>query len=115
VNTVISWVLAYPLYAFGMLVGLALGIFYGFDGWRGNTAEIEQLQDSPRVKNLIWILGAGVTAFFRRHKGAGSAGKSRFAPCSVFLSMYRGRHCSRCRMGRRDRNWAGFREFPGTR
>jgi hypothetical protein len=47
-----------------MLVGLALGIFYGFDGWRGNTAEIEQLQDSPRVKNLIWILGAGVTAFF---------------------------------------------------
>jgi hypothetical protein len=51
----VKWASANPLYGFGMLVGLALGVFYGFDGWRGSTEEIE-LKDSARVKNLVWVL-----------------------------------------------------------
>lgn len=61
--TLIHWYVANPVYAFGGLVGLALGIFYGFDGWRGDTADLE-FQNSPRVKNLLWILGGGFVAFF---------------------------------------------------
>jgi hypothetical protein len=44
-----------------MLVGFSLGIFYGFDGWRGSTDEIE-FKESPRVKNLIWILTAALAS-----------------------------------------------------
>ncbi len=58
-----SWLVANPIYGFAGLVGLCIGIFYGFDGWRGDTADIA-FKDSPRIKNLIWVLGPGVTAFF---------------------------------------------------
>jgi len=51
----VKWAGANPLYGFGMLVGFALGVFYGFDGWRGSTEEIE-LKDSARAKNLVWVL-----------------------------------------------------------
>jgi hypothetical protein len=37
-----------------LLVGCAMGVFYGFDGWRGSLEELE-LKDSPRVKNFIWV------------------------------------------------------------
>jgi phosphoserine phosphatase len=57
-----SWLLTNPVYGFSGLVGLSIGIFYGFDGWRGDTADIA-IQESPRIKNLIWVLGPGVTAF----------------------------------------------------
>jgi len=62
-STVLNWAAANPLYAFGGLVGLAVGVFYGFDGWSGNTANVE-FKDSPRLKNLLWVLGPGVAAFF---------------------------------------------------
>jgi hypothetical protein len=56
----VKWVVSNPLYGFAMLVGMALGIFYGFDGWRGSADEVD-LKDSPRVRNLIWILTAALT------------------------------------------------------
>ena len=57
----VRWAFANPLYGFGMLVGLALGVFYGFDGWRGSTEEIE-FKDSARAKNLVWVLTGAFTA-----------------------------------------------------
>jgi hypothetical protein len=62
-TTVVAWAWANPIYALVGIVGLAVGIFYGFDGWRGNTAEVD-IQESPRLKNLIYVLGAGFAAFF---------------------------------------------------
>src|SRR4051794_24120999 len=50
------------LYTFAALIGTAIGVFYGFDGWRGDTTAIS-FQDSPRVKNLLWVLGPSATAF----------------------------------------------------
>jgi hypothetical protein len=55
-----KWALDNPLYGLGILLGLALGIFYGFDGWRGSTEELE-LSQSPRVKNLLWVLTGALT------------------------------------------------------
>lgn len=43
-----------------LLIGGALGVFYGFDGWRGSTENIP-LKNSPRVKNFLWAIGG---AFF---------------------------------------------------
>jgi len=59
-NAFIQWATANPSYGLGILLGLALGIFYGFDGWRGSTEEIE-LKDSPRAKNFLWILTGALT------------------------------------------------------
>lgn len=59
----IAWAWANPMYAFAGLVGLVVGIFYGFDGWRGDTAAID-FKDSPRWKNLAFVLGGGFAAFF---------------------------------------------------
>ena len=42
-----------------LVLGCAIGVFYGFDGWRGSLENVE-LKDSPRVKNFIWAV---VTAF----------------------------------------------------
>jgi 2-hydroxy-3-keto-5-methylthiopentenyl-1-phosphate phosphatase len=61
-SSFVSWLIANPIYGFAGLVGLSIGIFYGFDGWRGDTKDIA-LKDSPRIKNMIWVLGPGVTAF----------------------------------------------------
>ncbi len=61
-SPLLAWGQGNPLYALGIIVGFALGIFYGFDGWRGSTADLD-FKDSPRVKNLIWVLGGAVVAF----------------------------------------------------
>lgn len=53
--------LNHPVYIFGAVIGIIIGIYYGFDGWRGDTAELP-FQETPRVKNLIFILGGGFTA-----------------------------------------------------
>ncbi|HEV3383212.1 MAG TPA: hypothetical protein VG097_00275, partial [Gemmata sp.] len=58
-----TWSDTNPVYAFGALVGLAIGAFYGFDGWRGSTADME-FKDTPRMKNLLWVLGGAVAALF---------------------------------------------------
>ena len=62
-NDISIWVSAHSLYAVAILLGLAIGVFYGFDGWRGDTDALP-FQDSPRVKNLLWLFGPGVAAFF---------------------------------------------------
>jgi hypothetical protein len=52
----------HPALAAAAIIGLCFGIFYGFDGWRGDTADIA-LEQSPRVKNMIWVLGGGFASF----------------------------------------------------
>lgn len=61
--TVLEFVQANAVYILVGALGLAMGIFYGFDGWRGDTADIA-IKDSPRLKNLIYVLGGGFAAFF---------------------------------------------------
>jgi hypothetical protein len=60
-SEIVKWAAGNPLYGIVSLVGLAFGIFYGFDGWRGSADDIE-IKDSPRVKNLIWILTVALAA-----------------------------------------------------
>lgn len=89
---VIPWASANPLYGFAVLVGLAIGVFYGFDGWRGNTAGGD-LKDSPRIKNLLWVLGPGVVSFFGDVKALDPDAKkpllllSYFAPCLAAICL----------------------------
>src|SRR5262245_49697768 len=61
--TMTAWAWDNPVYALVGLLGLAMGIFYGFDGWRGDTANLA-FKDSPRFTNLLYVLGAGGAAFF---------------------------------------------------
>ena len=63
ISEALGWAWQNPLYGFGTLVGLVLGIFYGFDGWSGNTSEVA-FQDSPRTKNFLWVLTGAAAAFF---------------------------------------------------
>ena len=83
---------ANPVYAFATLVGVAVGIFYGFDGWSGDTENVA-FQDSKRVKNLLWVLGPGVLAFFGDSKALNpQTDRSElmlayFAPCLVAGSL----------------------------
>ena len=58
-----AWSTANPAYALGTLVGFAVGVFYGLDGWRGSVEDLD-LKDSPRMKNLVWVLGGAVVSFF---------------------------------------------------
>jgi|GEM_PF-3375892 len=44
------------------LLGALMGIFYGFDGWRGTVKDID-FKQSPRVRNFIWVVGAGFLTF----------------------------------------------------
>jgi hypothetical protein len=44
------------------LIGLALGVLYGLDGWRGTAAELSFFRE-PRVKNLMWVLGGAFAGF----------------------------------------------------
>lgn len=74
VQAIFDWAVANPMYAFGGLVGLALGIFYGIDGWRGSTDELD-LKDSPRVKNLLWVLGGAFSAIIGDVKAVDSTAK----------------------------------------
>lgn len=38
-----------------LFIGCAMGVFYGLDGWRGSLEAVD-LQNSPRVKNFIWVV-----------------------------------------------------------
>ena len=86
----IAW--ANGLYTFASLIGGAIGIFYGLDGWRADTADVP-LQDSPRVKNLIWVLGPGVVAFLGDTKALDPNAKkvqvllAYFAPCLIMALL----------------------------
>lgn len=44
-----------------------MGVFYGFDGWRGSLKELE-LKDSPRVKNFIWVATVAFGTFIADFK-----------------------------------------------
>src|ERR1700691_235628 len=79
---IIDWSGANPMYAIGALAGLGLGIFYGFDGWRGSTEDLE-LKDSPRVKNLLWILGGAFSAIIGDVKAIDATAKK-----PVLLLLY---------------------------
>lgn len=59
-DAIISWAMKNPIYGFGTLIGFVLGIFYGFDGWRGSSEGLD-LKDSPRAKNFIWLLTGALT------------------------------------------------------
>ena len=52
----------HPAYGLSAAGGLMLGGFYGLDGWRGSLKEVD-LKNSPRVKNFLWLMGGGATAF----------------------------------------------------
>ncbi len=45
-----------------LVIGLAVGIFYGFDGWRGSLEKVE-LKDSPRFRNFRYAAAVAVTTF----------------------------------------------------
>lgn len=49
------------------LCGSSMGVFYGFEGWRGSVKNIS-IKDSPRFKNMVWVLGAGAAAFITDFK-----------------------------------------------
>jgi hypothetical protein len=45
-----------------LLLGGVMGIFYGFDGWRGTEKDVE-FRKSRRVRNFLWVVGAGFLTF----------------------------------------------------
>jgi hypothetical protein len=45
-----------------LLAGIAMGLFYGFDGWKGSTKNLP-LKNSPRVKSFLWAIGAAFFVF----------------------------------------------------
>ena len=51
------------------VVGAILGVFYGFDGWRGSVKDVE-FKNSPRVKNFLWVIGVGFATFIADIKRA---------------------------------------------
>jgi hypothetical protein len=65
-----------------VLGGCAMGIFYGFDGWRGSIKDLG-LRNSPRVKNLLWVLGAGAGIFIADFKAV-----DKSADRGVLLLIY---------------------------
>jgi hypothetical protein len=83
----ITWLCGTPLNGFAGLVGVTIGIFYGFDGWRGNTSELD-FQDSPRVKNLLYVLGAGFTAFIGDVKALDPEAKKDLVLLAYFLPCF---------------------------
>jgi hypothetical protein len=56
----IAWAFSNPVYAGALLLGVLLGAFYGFDGWRGSPQDTE-LSESPKVKGMIWVLTVALT------------------------------------------------------
>ncbi len=58
--TLSDWAFANPVYAAAFLLGIILGTFYGFDGWRGSPQETD-ISESPRVRGLIWVLTVALT------------------------------------------------------
>lgn len=47
------------------LIGLALGVLYGIDGWRGGSQDDQDRTffRQPRVLNLTWVLGTAFAGF----------------------------------------------------
>src|SRR5258708_7021299 len=45
------------------LIGLALGVLFGLDGWRGTTGQDGSFLKQPRVRTLTWVLGSGFLGF----------------------------------------------------
>jgi hypothetical protein len=84
IAALITWAAANPLYAFVGLVGFVVGIFYGFDGWRADTKEVD-FKDSPRLKNLVWVLGGGFAAFFGDLKALDPTANKLLALFAYFL------------------------------
>ena len=79
------------------LIGLALGVLYGLDGWRGASQYEFNVCRQPRVLNLTWVLG---TAF------AGFLGSLVFEPVSrarlallLFFAIHHRRDRDSCRLG----------------
>jgi hypothetical protein len=62
IGTLLDSISQHPIYGFAAAGGLLLGGFYGLDGWRGSLKEVD-LRNSPRVKNFLWLIGAGAAAF----------------------------------------------------
>lgn len=87
IETIATSAWANPAYALGALVGLGLGVFYGFDGWRGDTADVE-FKDSPRVKNMLWVLGGGFTAFIGDVKALDPTANKALLLLSYFASWF---------------------------
>src|ERR1700731_254446 len=50
-------------YVIGIVVGLAMGVFYALDGWNGSK-KIIQFKDSARARNLLWVAGGAFMAIF---------------------------------------------------
>jgi hypothetical protein len=46
-----------------VLLGCAMGVFYGFYGWRGSVKDVD-IKDSPRWKNLRWVFAVAAGTFF---------------------------------------------------
>ena len=84
-----NWAGANPMYVVGGLAGLALGIFYGFDGWRGSTKDLE-FKDSPRVKNLLWVLGGAFTAVIGDVRAVDPTAKKPVLLLSYFVAFFIG-------------------------
>jgi hypothetical protein len=78
-----EWAIANLMYAIGALVGFALGIFYGYDGWRGSTEAVD-LKDSPRVKNLLWVLGGAFSATIGDVKAIDPFGEEAYGAPRIF-------------------------------
>jgi hypothetical protein len=59
------------------LLGSAMGVFYGFDGWRGTVKDVD-FWKSPRAKNFLWVAGGGFLTFITDLKSLdGNADKQR--------------------------------------
>jgi hypothetical protein len=57
-----EWVTDSPLKGIFLICGVGMGIFYGFDGWRGSTKAVS-LKESPRVKNFIYVCTVAFAGF----------------------------------------------------
>jgi hypothetical protein len=59
----LQWLNANHAYVIGIVVGLAMGVFYALDGWNGSK-KIIQFKDSARARNLLWVAGGAFMAIF---------------------------------------------------
>jgi hypothetical protein len=76
--TILDHLGQHPLYGLVAMVGLFLGGFYGLEGWHGSLKEVD-LRKSPRLRNFLWLIGAGATAFIADiHRIDGGADQSVF-------------------------------------
>jgi len=47
------------------LLGFAVGVIYGLDGWRGSSDNLSFFRQ-PRIRNLSWVIGVGFLGFLSR-------------------------------------------------